>query len=229
MFEVIGFVVVAWFAWLIFKAVVAKQTGALLQRAANYAELHGGVPRAFSAEVLDSPSEVKAARQALATGDSDFGALDGYKQYGRVIMKFYEGRRANVELVKDHMEKDAFGPQCARLPDISACPISAMYVMTLTSCLSPMMPTADEMREVYDHCFRHGGDDSSRENAWVDAMNSRASQENMDGMGRLVGREMKSKKYEFFYKLRQRQMADNKLGIDETALALADPQWYLKL
>ena len=229
MVEFIGIVVAACAAWFLWRAIVARLLPRMMRRGAAYAQEHGAVPLEFSADLLKSPSEVKVARAWMAKGDSDFGALDGYKQYGKVIIRLYQDRRANIEHVKAHMEKTAFGPQRNRFLHISACPISALYVITLTSILSPVMPTADEMKEVYDHCFRDADDAFSREKAWADAMNSQSTQDDMEGMGEIAGRETQSANYEFFCKLRQRQTADAANGINETALALTDPRWYLKI
>lgn len=229
MVEFFGIAVAACAVWFLWRAIVARLLPRMMRRGAAYAHDHGAVSPEFSADLLNSPSELKMARAWMAKGDSDFSALDGYEQYGRAIVRLYQDRRANVERVKAHMEKTAFGPQRDRFLHISACPISALYVITLTSILSPVMPTANEMKEVYDYCFRDAEDAYSRDKAWADAVNSQSTQANMEGMGEIVGRETRSDNYEFFFKLRQRQTADAANGIDETALALGDPQWYLKI
>lgn len=83
------------------------------------------------------------------------------------------------------------------------------------------------MKEVYEYCFSDADDANVRDKAWANAMDSQSTQVNMEGMGEVVGRETKSDSYEFFYKLRQRQTVDAANGVNEAALALGDPQWYL--
>lgn len=222
--------------WTIGKSIVGGLIGGTLLRAAVYAE-NSGVPRDFIDEIIEFPDIVKHARRELASGDRNFAALDVYEQYGKAIVHLnVKAREIEMQRLKKEMER-VFTPQCDRLHDYSACYISALYISTLAAVLARMMPTQEELREVFDHCFRHPNLGMAknralglvRNRAWEKMLSLPKSGDDLLAMGELVTREVTAKKFEFFYKLRIKYRDNDEQGISESDLAAADPRWYLKL
>lgn len=228
MLELIGMAFVAWIVWTIGKSSVGGLIKGTLLRAAVYAE-NTGVPRDFTKDLIEYPDIVKQARRELASGDSGFAALDVYEQYGKAIVHLYsKARQIEVLRLKKEVD-DVFGPQRDRLHDYSACYISALYISALTGTLARMALTQNELRAVFDHCIRHPNLKLARDSAWEEMMNSPQSSDDLLAMGELVKREVTARKFEFFYKLRNKYFDNAEQGVSESELAAADPHWYLKL
>lgn len=228
MFELIGMAVVLWIVWGIGKSIVGGSIRGTLFRARDYAE-NVGVPPDFSKELIEYPDILKQARRELASGDRDFAALDVFEQYGKAIVHLHSKAR-QVEMLRLKKEvEDVFGPQRDQLHDYSPCFISGLYIMSLTSMLARMTPTEKEVREVFDHCFRHPNLDLAKNKVWEEITSSQELVDDGLPMCELVMREITAKKFEFFYKLHNKYIENHEQGVSESDLAAADPHWYLKL
>ena len=89
--------------------------------------------------------------------------------------------------------------------------------------LARMALTQNELRAVFDHCFRHPNLKLARDSAWEEMMNSPQSSDDLLAMGELVKREVTARKFEFFYKLRNKYSDNAEQGVSESELAASRP------
>jgi hypothetical protein len=228
MFEFIGFVVVVWVAWKTFKVIANHKVQGTLSRAIAYAEAQG-IPHQFCSEVVEYPELVKQARQELAAGNRDFAAQDVFQQYGQALELLYaRGLQAEMRRLKKHFD-EVFGPQRDWLTAYSACYIAGLYVCAVTASIARMTPNAEDLKEIFDHCFRHKELEWTKDMAWHRMMNSPEAAGDLAAFSKLVGREIETKKFDFIPKLRQKYVDIRLSGMLEGELAAADPHWFLKL
>lgn len=228
MFEFIGMAVVAWFGFVIVKAILNGSRNAMLSKGVTYARL-SGVPTDFSHNMLIFTELVEETRRELGRADYGYRGLAMHEQYGKVLIELHD-RAREVEARRVGEEVRAiFQRQADQLYNYGPCYISAMYIIALAQELAKTDLKPHQLKKIFEHCFDHPDHAISRRVAWDELGEREGVKHGLTEMISLVRREVATGKFNYFQKLRSKYLIYHELGLTEHKLANSDPHWYLKI
>ena len=205
MFEVIGFIVVAWIAWAVIKGIFKGSVKGTMLKACELAESLG-VPYDSAIELSKHPEIVTAARKELVKNNRDFAMLDANEQYGHAIAALYQEECRSAGISSEVMEKlkNFLQPQINQLEaegtKLHINDITYVYLGSLATNFSKMGISLQQIRDLIKYVFPEDELSFSIENGYQIVCGSSDFIEKMKDILPVVNKEVAAGKGEFYLK-----------------------------
>ena len=205
MFEVIGFIVVAWIVWAVIKGIFKGSVKGTMLKACELAESLG-VPHDYAIELSKHPEIVTAARKELAKNNREFSMLDANEQYGHAIVALYEEKCRSTGMNTEIMEKvkNFLQPQVNQLKSegtkLHINDITYVYLGALATNFSKTGINLQQIRDLVKYVFPEDDLSFSIENGYQIVCGSSDFLDKMKDILPVVNQEIASGQGEFYLK-----------------------------
>ena len=205
MFEVIGFIVVAWIVWAVIKGLFKGSVKGTMLKACELAESLG-VPHDYAIELSKHPEVVTTARKELAKNNREFAMLDANEQYGHAIAALYQEECRSAGMNSEIMEKvkSFLQPQINQLKAegtrLHINVITYVYLGALATNVSKVGIDFQQIRDLVKYVFPEDDLGFSIENGYQIVCSSSDFIDKMKDILPVVNQEMASGKGEFYLK-----------------------------